>query len=49
MEKLAKLYGIAGTIAYYTQWSNDTEEQVEVIILISYGCTTLRITEFPVR
>lgn len=40
--------GSAGSIPYFTQMGNDTTEEVE-IILIPFGCTTLRITEFPVR
>ncbi|MCD8268939.1 MAG: glycoside hydrolase family 127 protein [Parabacteroides sp.] len=40
--------GSAGPIAYFTQQGNDQGEE-ETIELIPYGCTTLRITEFPVR
>lgn len=44
-----KMYrGSAGSIPYYTQHGNDTEPETD-IELIPFGCTTLRITEFPVR
>lgn len=39
----------AGPVAYSTQHGNDLEGEIEEIELIPYGCTTLRITEFPVR
>ena len=40
--------GSAGAISYFTQQGADTEAE-EPIELIPYGCTTLRLTEFPVR
>lgn len=40
--------GSSGSIPFYTQQGADTTPEVE-IELIPFGCTTLRITEFPVR
>lgn len=41
--------GSAGPVNYFTQEHSDTSRELVDIELIPYGCTTLRITAFPVR
>lgn len=43
-----KLYNeTAGPVPYSIQYEPQTEKETEEIILIPYGCSTLRISEFP--
>jgi DUF1680 family protein len=43
-----KLYNeTAGPLPYSIQWGWETEPELEEITLIPYGCSTLRISEFP--
>ncbi len=37
----------AGPLPFSVQWGQQTSEEVEDVTLIPYGCTTLRISEFP--
>ncbi len=43
-----KLYNeSAGPLPYSIQWGQRTSEEEEIITLIPYGCSNLRISEFP--
>jgi hypothetical protein len=44
-----KLYnGMTGPLPYSITYGLETEKETEDIILIPYGCTNLRISQFPV-
>lgn len=40
-------YGSAGPLPYSIQWGQNTSEKEEIVTLIPYGCSSLRISEFP--
>jgi hypothetical protein len=40
-------YGSAGPLPYSIQLGQNTSEKEEVVTLIPYGCSSLRISEFP--
>jgi DUF1680 family protein len=40
--------GMTGPIPYSISYGLETEREVEQVVLIPYGCTNLRITQFPV-
>jgi hypothetical protein len=47
MEEWTMYEGSAGPLPFSTQYQA-TVGEVEEIVLVPYGCTTLRITEFPI-
>lgn len=40
-------YGSAGPLPYSIQWGQKVSESEETVMLIPYGCSNLRISEFP--
>lgn len=49
LEEWTELNGSTGPINYLNQMGVGTTEDLKDIVLIPYGCTTLRIAEFPIR
>lgn len=49
LQEWTELNGSTGPINYLNQMGVGTTEDLKDLELIPYGCTTLRITEFPVR
>lgn len=39
--------GSAGPLPYSIQWGQKVDDEVETVILIPYGCSRLRISQFP--
>jgi len=49
LEEWREINGSTGPINYLNQMRVGTTEDLKDITLIPYGCTTLRIAEFPIR